>query len=424
MRLVLVALNALPAIDPQVPGPIGGIETRSWLLAQRLARCDGLHVQFVVRHSRPLMRNRFSGVDLVPLVDRLYPLWQNVGHALQRRDRFPWVRVRQWSPRLLWQLPLLALDRLVRGRVYAADQPDRRLTQLAPDAYLTFGVQTHSAVVIRSAQAAGRPAVLLLGSDGDLDPLFEPDGRGVDPYGTRADVGRFILSAADRIIVQTPEQQRRLSEVFGRSSTLLRSPIDVAAWDAGRNAPLDPQSTAGLDRYILWVGRAEDQHKRPQLCLDVARLCPEATFLMVLNPRDPAVEARIRATAPPNVHIVPRVSPHAMPALFARAAAFVSTSQLEGFPNVFLQAALSGTPIASLAVGSDFLTASAAGVCVQSNLERLADILNAVWRGTMPDGYDRVRARAYVETHHALDTQVRILLSDLQALITSGERPA
>ncbi len=416
MRLCLVALNALPAIDPAFPGPIGGIETRSWLLAQGLARREGVEVRFVVRHVAPLPPSRPCGVEVIPLIDPLYPLWQAAAQSVERRAGFPWVRIRRWSPRLLWQLPRLALDRLIRGRVYDADVPDPQLVQLEADLYATFGVQTHSAVVIRSAHAAGRPAVLFLGSDGDLDPLFEPGGTGIDPYGTRAEVGRDILASADHIIAQTPAQQQRLAERFGRTSTLLRNPIDVAAWEAGLSQSAEPQYTTGLSRYLLWIGRAEELHKRPQLCLEVARQLPDADFLMILNPRDPDVTTRIRASAPANVHIVEHVPAPQMPALFARATALVSTSRLEGFPNVFLQAALSGVPIASLEVGEEFLTTSRSGLCLAGDLSQLGQVLGDLWSGSLPSTIQPDHARRYVLEHHDLDRQADLLLRELNKL--------
>jgi glycosyltransferase involved in cell wall biosynthesis len=422
VRVCFVALNAYPAIDPAVGGPIGGIETRSWMLARALARMPGVQMQFVVRHHEALQKTVYDEVQLVPLIDPLYPHWQTVGHALTRRPGFPWIRIKQWSPKLLWLLPRLAFDRLRRGRVYAADTPDSRLVAPRPDVYATFGVQTHSAVVIRSARQAQRPCVLFLGSDGDLDPLFEPGRHGVDPYGTPAEVGRFILSAADHIIAQTPEQQHRLRSVFGRDSRQLLTPIDADEWRRLRSNSLDLRDTDGLDRYVLWIGRAEDLHKRPQLCLDIATLAPEVPFLMVLNRRDPAVEHRIRRDAPPNVHIIERIPfPH-MPALFARASAFLSTSRLEGFPNVFLQAAISGVPIVSLGVGGEFLAHSRAGVCTPDDFPGAAELLRRCHRGEPSSQYDADAARDYVLEHHALDTQVTRLHHWLQAV--AANRPS
>src|SRR5690606_20094280 len=73
LRVCIVALNALPVIDSRVAGPIGGIETRSWMLARALAREPEIEVGFVVRHAKPLSQNEVEGVQLHLLRDRLYP---------------------------------------------------------------------------------------------------------------------------------------------------------------------------------------------------------------------------------------------------------------------------------------------------------------------------------------------------------------
>ena len=419
MQICLVALNALPAIDPLISGPIGGIETRSWMLARGLATREGIDVRLVVRHHEPLRRTAYDGVELIPLIDPLYPVWQSAAQTVEWCDSFPWVRVKQWHPHLLWQLPRLAVDRLVRGRVYDADAADPRLAGLAADVYATFGVQTHSAVVIRSAHEVGKPAVLFLGSDGDLDPIFEPGGAGVDPYGTRAEVGREILQSADLIIAQTDSQQRRLKDCFDCDSELLLNPIAVDEWDRGLSQPLEPSVTAGLSRYVLWIGRAEEVHKRPQVCLDIARQCPEVNFLMILNPRVPSVEAQIRNEASANVRIVERVPFPQMPAVFAQAAALLNTSQLEGFPNVFLQAALSRVPIVSVEVGEEFLAKSRAGTHTCGDVQKAAEVVNRIWSGETDRSEETAFAREFVVDQHALGCITDRLVTLLKRTIAS-----
>ncbi len=420
MRICLTALNAYPVVDPLADGPIGGVETRAWLLARGLAAQPDLAVQLVVRHPRLPRLTSCQGVEIVPLVDPLFPLWQALGTCVERTAGFPGLRLRRWDWRLLWWLPRLAVDRLIRGRVYASDLPDPRLIRLQADVYGTFGVQTHSAVVIRSAHAAGRPAVLFLGSDGDLDPIFETGGAARDPYGTRADVGRFILQTADLIIVQTEDQQRQLRDRFGRTAEVLPNPIDVQEWETALRESPEAHATLGLERYVLWVGRAESVHKRPQVCLEVARQCPDVAFLMILNPRDAGVEAEIRRRAPANVRIVERIPVPQMPAVFRRAALLLNTSRLEGFPNVFLQAALSGVPIASLEVGEEFLRAAGAGECFHGDVDALSWAIKQWWSRRPSPAVDSPAA-CYVRERHGLAQQAARLTSLLRgASVRSG----
>ena len=414
LRVCLVALNAYAAIDAQAPGPIGGIETRAWMFARGLAARDDMEVNFVVRHHRAPKMTAAEGVRLVPLVDRLYRWREGVRMCVGRRATFPWLTLHQWRASLLWQLPVVAAERLLRGRPGDPRQPDQRLVAAPADVLCTFGVQSHSATVIASAHAVGRPAVLVLGSDGDLDEQYGPQSTFVSPYGDRGDVCWRILQEADVIVAQTPEQQRVLKERFGRESAVIANPIDVAEWDARRTQPLNLDDTGRLQRYVLWVGRADAVHKRPQLCVELARLCPDVEFLFIMNSRDPELEQRLRRERPANVRIVSWVPFPRMPAVFAHAAALVNTSLLEGFANTFLQAALTEVPIASLQVGGPFLTELGCGCLADGDLGRLADYLRNIWRR----GEDRAtlaQAREFVVKRHGLPQKTAELAEVVRA---------
>jgi glycosyltransferase involved in cell wall biosynthesis len=256
--------------------------------------------------------------------------------------------------------------------------------------------------------------VLVLGSDGDLDERYTRDSQFISPYGDPGHVCWRILQDVDAIVAQTTAQRDMLRQRFGRSATVIANPVDVAEWDARRQPPAGLEETAGLDRYVLWVGRAESVHKRPQVCLEVARRCPEISFLMVMNPRDPHVEATVRRDAPPNVRILSAVPFARMSAVFARAAAFISTSSLEGFPNVFLQAALSRVPIASLEVGEAFLQHIGSGHFAHGDLDDLCRAIRGFWN-TSPDDSVLDTARATVTREHGLAETSAALLHVLTA---------
>jgi glycosyltransferase involved in cell wall biosynthesis len=400
LRACLVALNAGPAITPHVAGRIGGLETRAWQFARGLSQ-QGVDVQFVVRLSHLPGEERVDGVRVVPLLDRLYPIREAARMCVGKRRGFPWIEVHRWRPQLLWQLPLLAAERLLQGGPTDPWRPDERLTTLTTDVYCTFGVQSHSATVLASAQKAGRPCGLVLGSDGDLDERYTSDSTFISPYGDPGHVCWRILQEVDAIVAQTPAQAAMLRERFGREATVIRNPVDVAEWDARRTPPASNDECAGLDRFVLWIGRAESVHKRPQVCLDVARHCHDVNFLMIMNPRDPHVEATVRREAPPNVRILSAVPFARMPAVFARAAAFISTSSLEGFPNVFLQSALSRVPIAALEVGEEFIRHIGCGRFANSDISTLCAALHHFWHGG-EDPHKLEAARETVIRDHGL----------------------
>jgi glycosyltransferase involved in cell wall biosynthesis len=415
LRVCVVALNAYPAIDPRAPGGIGGIETRSWLFARGLARQPETEVTFVVRHWQPLLREEYEGVRVRLIRDRLYPMRESLTLRLQRSPQFPWVKLKEPKLSDALYLPLLAARKALVRRPDPL-QPSPFYQQIDADVFLTFGVQSNSAAVIASAHANKKPAVLFLGSDSDLDERYLSDSGFVSTYRDSAAACLWTIRQADRILCQTQRQQDLLASRFERTAVIVRNPIDLEDWDAGLQRPVSPEIAGGLARYILWVGRAEGEHKRPMTLIDVARRCPELNFLMILNRRDDVVEAEVRRAAPANVRIVERIPFRDMPGVMRQAAALANTSALEGFPNTYLQAAASAVPVVSLNVEPEFLAESRAGWCMGGDLEMFAERLRNCWRDG-PSAEDRACARRYVDDRYSLARQSEQLRGLLQEAV-------
>ncbi len=151
---------------------------------------------------------------------------------------------------------------------------------------------------------------------------------------------RYGLRRADAVIVQTAVQRDLLKTNYGRDAVLIPNFLDAA-----------PIQLPAADRtQILWVGKIREI-KRPLMFVDLARRLPELSFTMIgPNFEDEvalhqAVEAAAKTV--PNLQVLgfqplPEVEKH-----FDCARVLVSTSEMEGFPNVFLQAMRRGIPIVS-----------------------------------------------------------------------------
>jgi len=129
--------------------------------------------------------------------------------------------------------------------------------------------------------------------------------------------------------------------------------------------------TAPKDIGLLWVARCQPI-KRPHLFLDLAARLPETRCVMVCPDEDRPLweELELRARNLPNVHFLIRVPYHEIQDYYDRAQIFVNTSEAEGFPNSFIQAAQGATAILSLNVDPDgVLTRFGAGLCAGDNLE-------------------------------------------------------
>jgi glycosyltransferase involved in cell wall biosynthesis len=200
--------------------------------------------------------------------------------------------------------------------------------------------------------------------------------------------------------------------------------IDLAEWDAAAGASIAVPALAGPDRYVLWVGRADDFHKRPALCLELARRLRNLPFLMILNRANAIIERSIYEQKPASVTILESVPFEQMPVVMSRAAALVSTSaaEYEGAPNVFLQAAASRIPIVSLEASTPMLDAVSPDCVAGGNLERLGDTLVALWHDSERSRQLGSALRRYVEQHHALPVVIEQLRDLLRRVTAAAAR--
>lgn len=413
LNVCFVALNALPVIIPGTPGPIGGMETRAWLFAQELAKRPDVAVSFALHAASAAPSPVVQGVTLQTSVEPLRSVRNDVARRTRSLSRFPWLQVVHWHPSLLWKVPLLALCRPFVAKV----DPLTAVHRCRADVHCVFGVNRTSDAVIQWARQRGSVAVLFLTHDSDLDRniLDAPDF--VDAYGEPSAVRRRALQSADEIVAQTEQQRDLLWHRFGRSSVVIHNPIDTDRWLEGCAVAEGQRCWIRLpSTFVLWIGRADSTHKRPRLCLELARRLPEIPFVMVMNPRQPDVEQAIWRHHPSNVQILAHVSPAEMPALMRRARLLLSTSAQEGFAGAFLQATLSGLPIVSLQVGAEFLQEIGFGAECGGDLDMAAQRIEQYWDTPIPSGV-LAAARQRLIARHGLAQQTEKLLQVLQETV-------
>lgn len=424
MRVCFVSYHAYPLFDSTCGSPIGGAETHAWMLANELSKRRGFEVHFVVKAPRWFRRKRIGNITLWNIGDGFDPLRRFVSECVEFHRKAPWIRVRRWRFSLLWKMPLLAVPRLFRGPSPKPGEAHPVYGQIGSDVVCCFGVSGHAAAAIASAQAQGARTLLFLESNNDLDERFVPGSDYVTPYGERGDVCDFALQAADRIIAQSAIQREILSERKGRHSHRMFNAIDLDWWD--RTAKLKSRTLEThhiTDPYVLWIGRADEFHKRPALCLELARQCQAVPFVMILNPGEMPIERMIKAQAPQNVTIIPQVPFEEMPAVFSRARIYLSTGSkdYEGAPNVFLQSAASSIPILSLEVGGEVLDDSGGGRNANGDLVQLAIWLRELWNDPVASKKMGNLGRQFVEVYCDLKSVGDELVRQLEEVMAAPD---
>jgi glycosyltransferase involved in cell wall biosynthesis len=324
-RICFVGLRNLAVLAREYNAHgIGGEEVQHTLLARALA-ARGYEVSMVVMDYGQADGAEWEGIktyktyrseDGLPVLRFFHPRWTGVWSALKRADA---------------DIYYLSCASLRVG-----------LTSL-------FSRQHRRKLVFRIA------------SDMDCEPqklLIEYN------YWRDRRIYEYGLRRADAILAQSVHQQNAMKGNYGLSSTvasmLVDQPRDVSTFEQ-RTIP------------VLWVSNIR-QLKRPDLVLEFAAGTPEIAVHMIggsiADSANLFVEIRQRASALRNVMFHGQIPYHEVNDYFAKALVFTNTSDIEGFPNSYLQAWSRGTPVVAFFDPDGLIAREGLGVAVR-NMEEM-----------------------------------------------------
>lgn len=410
--VTLVCWNAYPLFEPSVPSLIGGMETRAALFARGLAGSGRWQVRFVVNDYGQPDTIRHEGIEFQlyqPLHRRAS---ENVNPRFAKYKWFPILNLDRRDLALLWQLPLMALYRLLPAWFHPIFWRRRRSHVVC-----CFGNNPISAQVIADCFRLGIRTVLCLAADSDVAPDYHPEDSSLNDYSTPKWMAHYALETADHVFVQTESQLRALASRFSRSGELIRNPVQIAADDPARWPARDARDV------VLWIGRSDTFHKRPLLFLELAQRCPDLSFLMIVNKTHADVFDALQAECPPNLTIIERAPYREIWDYYRRARVFVSTSVYEGFPNTFLQCAVSGVPVASLMVDpEEILSRHGCGLLAEDSLDKLERDVRSLWTDAALAERHALTFHQYALKHHELASQVDLFESLLTKAIETPLR--
>jgi glycosyltransferase involved in cell wall biosynthesis len=206
------------------------------------------------------------------------------------------------------------------------------------------------------------------------------------------------LSRTDIIFVQHAGQLSRLSSRWKFKARIL--PKVCISELTGNPQPV--KSHFERSDYVAWVGTMIHL-KRPDLLIEIARKAPHIQFVVCGGMPDGVatnggIDKALRAT--PNIEYLGQVSPDQAQEVIANASLLLSTSDVEGFPNTFVQAWACGTPVVSLHVDPDQIISNANLGMVTGNCECAVAAISALMSspGQRQEMSERARKHA-VETY-------------------------
>jgi glycosyltransferase involved in cell wall biosynthesis len=154
--------------------------------------------------------------------------------------------------------------------------------------------------------------------------------------------------------------------------------------------------------------------KRPDLLVEIARKAPDIQFVVCGGPTTftaaPGYGEKIADTLRllPNVDYRGQVDPDEANRVIANAALLLSTAEEEGFPNTFLQAWASGTPVVSLTVDPDRVIEHYGLGKISPTVQQATYDIRMLLDSEQQREAISCRAREYVEKHHAAPVVIKI----------------
>ena len=277
------------------------------------------------------------------------------------------------------------------------------------DIYYTSCAGALLGQVVLFARLHGARVVFRIASNSDCDPAAL-----LIRYWRDKRLYQYGLRRADLVLAQTPGQQQALLKNFRRESRVVASMTDTH----GRRLGFEER-----DISVLWVGNIRAL-KRPELLLEAARKLPRLQFHIIGGPM-PGSESlyekvRNAAMQTPNVRFHGPIPYQEVGDFYERARIFVGTSEIEGFPNTYLQAWARGTPVVAFLDPEQLIARNGMGRAVTSvaqmceSIVALSDDRNA-WEIASQ------RSREYMDNRFNL---TRMTAPYIEALSNLYERAA
>jgi len=259
------------------------------------------------------------------------------------------------------------------------------------------------------ARVYGARVIFRVASNSDCDPASL-----LIRYWRDKRLYRYGLRRADLVLSQTPEQQQALLKNFRRESRVAPSLTDTA----GRRPEFAERDS------VLWVGNIRAL-KRPELLLEAAGKLPRLEFHIIGGPM-PGSESlyaavREQAAKLANVRFHGPVPYHEVGEFYEHARVFVGTSEIEGFPNTYLQAWSRGTPVVAFLDPEQLIARNGMGRAVTS-VSEMCEAIATLNGDARAWGAASQRSREYMDNRFNL---TRMTAPYVEALsdVMGGPRP-
>jgi len=369
MKICLVGIHNLSALAPQYKHyTVGGEPVQQSLLAKALAS-RGYEVSMVVADYGQADGLQCESIRTfkayrpdagVPVLRFIHPRWTGLWSALRRANA---------------------------------------------DVYYTSCAGMEVGLIAMFCRWFGKRLVFRCASDTDCDK-----SRLLIKYSRDRWLYAYGLRRADAILVQSTSQAQTLARSYALPSRVAGMLVEH---------PL-PDSRRDID--VLWVSNIR-QLKRPERILDLAAQLPQVNFHMVGGalPDAAALYRDVKAAAAkrPNVTFHGGLSYWDANDLYGRAKLLVNTSDVEGFPNSYLQAWIRGVPVLTLIDPDGVIEREGLGVTERSP-DQLPGIIGNLLQNPLQLRALSERCRRYMAREFGEDKIMSTYLDTFERVVHAG----
>lgn len=177
----------------------------------------------------------------------------------------------------------------------------------------------------------------------------------------------WLLKRSDYVFLQHTGQKVRFQKIKGKE-VLFRNLIKI---------PSSSLIQERRENYFIHVGAISVLKGSENLQRLIQMLSPEIKVMIVGNARDKrSMEIVEKLKNYPNVILTGRKSHSETLGLISRSAALISTSNFEGFPNIFLESWASSIPVISLHINPDHIIEKyALGYYCSGDINKMKEIM-------------------------------------------------
>jgi len=270
----------------------------------------------------------------------------------------------------------------------------KAIHRVRSDVVIQRGLTSFSCLLAVYCKMFGIKYVYMFASDVEADGCYQRTNKKVLLF-------NLLIKYSDLMISQNKYQHQKILKDYNRKTNILYSGFPV-------------KKSSDINReFILWVGRAE-QLKNPLKFIHLASINPSHKFVMICNnivgQKKYFDKIKHLADDVKNIEFISYVPFNKIDSYFGSAKLLVNTSDYEGFPNIFVQAAMNKVPIVSLNVNPDhFITKYNCGVFCDGN----EALMNQSVQDLLMDSKKRndlsINAYNYARENHDIRKNARVL---------------